>query len=228
MPRILTFNNQLDRLTLTRKLDETAIPYEIIDRFDTASPNVTNPSEYQVVINTSNYEQITELTGVNYRFKDIKVTQRPPRNYSYLIWLLIGYALIVTLLLAKYYNINQQNTASKNYRYNWNVNNTYVATSLKKDNQLINRSYDRNYDLNYERIEGISQGKVILISFDEDENGLYERSEFYDSKGKLSGIQEDSDEDGFAERGTIHLSDGRTIIFADQNGDGAYDVVRGW
>jgi len=139
---------------------------------------------------------------------------------------LIIYSVIITLVALRYGYLNTNYQEDKHYKYEWNVDATAVYTIFKKKSEIITASYDGNYDLNFEKSIGYSNGYKVSESFDTNENGIFERVNYYNKKGELAGYSINVDEDFCFEQSCTILSNKDTLYFMDKDRDCMFDAVQ--
>ncbi|REH55989.1 hypothetical protein C7448_10117 [Tenacibaculum gallaicum] len=127
------------------------------------------------------------------------------------------------------FTLNKENsrlTDSKNFTFEWK-NSYEVLTSYWKDNNKISSQYfDVNFDYNYEIARVFTTyGKVYQTCFDRNENGVYEKTDCYNSAGDKVGYSLDNDEDGVPEEFVLIYDSKKELKFIDSDFDGKFEKI---
>lgn len=222
--RILFIQNTFEWAKLENILSANQVLYRLNEIRDSSFPS--NDQSVEIIISEKDFEQFVKPSDVVYESKIFE--RRDPKFKRYGIWqiLLFLYAIGMTMLFLKYYNINSKSGVDKNFEHNWNYNNTALTLKEKKTNQVAFVYFDANFDNNYERVEGYTNGKKHMVNYDADENGVFEKINYYDLNGVLSGRSTDSDSDGLFNRMMFILEDGRQLNLIDLDKNGVYEIER--
>lgn len=137
---------------------------------------------------------------------------------------------ITTIALGIYSYLLRQDisrlTDTKNFRFEWQNGQEVLASYWKEDNKLADQYFDANFDYNYEIIRAFTTyGKVYSTSFDRNENGVLEKTDFYNVIGEKVGYSLDKDEDGVPEEFVLLYNKDRELQFIDENRDGKYEKI---
>lgn len=219
----------LDALrALTSELDEHGISYTMEDMSDNTFPSL-NQQESQALfiiheaLSDSVYESIKQIPGLDIESWNQGKGQGRKRIVKNLIW---AYAIVVTIMLVKYWHIERVNSVQKNFDSHWNWNNTALTFTDKKTGERVYTYYDQNFDFNYERtIEYLNPEGSNAAYFDKNEDGYFEIVDYYSSKGEYIGTIRDYDFDKIYDELEIILESGDTVRFYDENKNGTYDKI---
>ncbi|WP_417785671.1 hypothetical protein [Tenacibaculum sp.] len=115
---------------------------------------------------------------------------------------------------------------AKNFTFKW-INNYEILTSYwKENNKISNQFFDVNFDSNYEIARVYTTyGKVYQTCFDRNENGVYEKTDCYNSAGDKVGYSLDNDEDEVPEEFVLIYDSKKELKFVDSNFDGKFEKV---
>lgn len=115
---------------------------------------------------------------------------------------------------------------SKNFHSSWSPSQEVLMSYWKNNNKLSDQYIDRNFDNNYEVINTYTTyGKIIQIGYDENENGVVEKSIIFNSTGEKIGVNNDYDEDRDIDEFTLIYKNNSMLTFTDENNDGRYEKM---
>lgn len=221
--------DEITFLNIENHLEESDIEYtqRLLSNSSFGSLN-----EYQsfaeITIKTGDEEKILkviEKEQYNNRLQ-ISIAETKGRKWSnYIKAGLIIYSILVTLICFKYWHLSYIASSDRNFDIKWNSDNTILNYIDKKTKKPVASYVDENYDLNYELQYGYYQGKgPISISYDEDENGYYEKVEHYSVDGRTAGWYLDADQDGLFEYSVTILENGDTLTAVDPDQNGIMEI----
>ncbi len=213
-------------LELVQKLYEQNIPYEA--RFlsdERIQMEITQP--YSMIDIADEYaDQVEPMIRDLEKEKPVEATPPTKFNSSYLTWGLVAYALIATVLCAKYYYQSGEALVDPNFDLRWNASSTQLSYYKKSNGELVFRHFDQDYDWVYERLETYQSGIIIERYLDANSDGFYEESINYDVDGQYTGKWLDRNGDTYYDYGEIVLENADTIRLVDQNGNGVFERLQ--
>jgi hypothetical protein len=222
--------SELDFQRITSSLDESNIPYTTRKYSDTNFPSfdlkqgfgdVTVPVDSEKELRS----MIEKLTNKKAQRVNQFVSQSSGKRVNALQILLVSYAIIVSLVCARYWYLNYRNSEDKNSTFEWSFNAQDLITIRKATGMTTARSIDANFDQNFELTMSYSKDGVRLVEWkDFNEDGYYEETSYYNLHGERTGIQFDRDNDGITEEVIIVLEIGDTLKLYDSNKDGTLEL----
>jgi hypothetical protein len=232
--------SELEFQRIIGSLEDHKIPYTVIKHVDTSFPVLGLTKGYADITVPKEYErQIQSLLKALQQ--DILPEEVPQEGDMLLtnstissnskknrIWpiVLIGYSILVSLLLFKYWNIYRRSAAEdKNFNYTWSLDNTNLFIKHKKTGKNSHTYADANYDMNYEKLRSFSrEGYLVLESYDLNEDGFFEQSYYFNQNGAVTGTQIDGDNDGLTDVATIVLENKDTLRLFDADKNGFFEI----
>jgi len=186
-----------------------------------ALAEITLESEKEAVIDgilTS--EENRDFVRVN------KFDLAKPKKRSFFKTALILYSILMTGLFLKYWHINYTNSTDKNFAYEWTAINTRLNLINKATGHTDATQIDENYNLNYELLYTYHEGQgPVFVSYDNNEDGYYEKVEQFDLKGNLVSWSLDLNDDNWIDQSFMVTEEGDTLILEDKDKDGLMEVL---
>lgn len=221
--RIITIDNAVDWARLKRKLEEQQLKFTSWDNLEDSAIAIHKNNQ----ANAKHMIIIDEGDRASNLFDDasrISTNSNPKRSRFFKIILPI-YAVIVTLVLARYIVISQH-ALNRNYSFSWSLNNKYLKATHKSKSGTLIFYHDSNFDNNTEKTEYYANGLKSIVAIDEDENGLPEKQIYYGTKGYVVGSALDKDQNGTYEKTFYITSKKDSLILSDQNQDGLCEFIQ--
>lgn len=227
--RIFQLSNEIEWLEVISVLESNSIPYSTSEKKNSSFPVLDlSSNQYRIAIPESFTGKFNEIIGSGYQNELVKSDDGATKSKSKSkVWtyLLIGYAVLMTLLFVKYYAIWSRSADDKNFTYRWNIQGTKLDMINKETKRIQSRFTDSNFDLNYEKFETFHNGRLVTISIDRDENGVYEESLFFSNNGADAGYSKGVNQDGLIDTLVIVLDGGRIQTLVDVDKDGLLEVL---
>lgn len=226
--RIIAIENEVEWLNVKQVLESNDVPVTSVEKKDASFPHLDySRYTFQLIIPEEYSAQYFRLIAADYPTQVIQDTTDGKKSKAKLKrGLLIVYAIIISLAFIKYYDINRKVTMNKNFEYEWSAFNTQLR-SIDKKTQFVNSVYiDANYNLNYEEVVSYSEQRRFAESFDEDENGFYELTIYYDINGDVSGRSRDENQNGIIEFEEYVLENQEMLLLKDEDEDGHFSIVK--
>ncbi|MBX7227873.1 MAG: hypothetical protein K1X55_17705 [Chitinophagales bacterium] len=214
MRRRIIIDSKIEWESVIDKLELHNIPYNIVE------------DEYrnEIILLERYYASFVRLVGDKYASEIISESKSSGMKMPYKI-VLMAYAIIATLLFAKYYfaywRISEN--SNKNYTYEWSSDNT-ILTFKHKDQDIGSRYFDKNHDKNYERIEEFSNNLVFSVSIDSNEDGLEDEVLTYSVNGQLVASLKYSQSELWLSQGYQVFEGGRKFFYTDTNRNGLLEI----
>lgn len=217
--------SEIEQQKLIDFLEIGSIPYRLEKKGDDVLPSINPSRHFEFDIDDRYAALLSEVIG---ELPSAIVLSSPPaqssrkRFASRLIW---TYAIIISLLFLRYWYLTAPHY--KNFDIAWNASGTVLTMTDKRTGKVASRSWDRNYNFNEEEylVYVNGQGPVIAY-FDNNEDGYFEETFYYDLEGNLTGIYEDLDFDKLNDRAWFILENGDTIRLEDRNKNTIWELVR--
>lgn len=224
--RIIQIENEIEWIEVQRILERNDIPFMSNQVQNTAFPDLNTHKKYhQIVIPDQCSEQYFNLIESGYPNKIITLDEKTGSS-KLLLYFIIAYGVVMSLLFLKYYQVSQRGVSSKNFVYEWSTDSTQSFTKSKQSNELLAVFTDRNFDDNYEKIESYSTGQIYITQLDIDENGTFEEFNFFSTQGEFSGKSTDTNQDGRLNTILIVLENRDTLLLIDENSNGFFEIAK--
>lgn len=223
----IQFYNEQDFLAVKSKLSEREIPFFEMVYSESSFPVASQFKMYGELIIEGHFQneilnEFKDRIKVNIQEKNISKANTKKDIFKYS---LIGYSILVTLFMIKFWYQNSRNSGDKNYIYEWNYDGTVFSMKDRKNGKDVYRYIDRNYNLNFEEVVSFSKdGNFITNSFDENEDGIFELSIVRTSDFNAIAEYSDQNNIGFHSRIVLILENQDTLVLKDENENGLYEI----
>lgn len=152
-------------------------------------------------------------------------TKGKPWYKSGYYWL-VAYAVLMSILVIRYYYIVQATSSTKHFSYEWSPNAQVFYVRSKKTNEITQIHYDRNYDNNTEYFVYFVKGQKSLEYWDNDEDGFYEKNAQFNKKQQIVAVNSDENQDGLIDKFYFVVETGDTLFFTDENQNGVFELLK--
>ena len=219
--RIISIDDRIEWLKVKALLEENNIPYREKGVSDSTFPSLTNDGLIEIVISEDFSDSFFRLVEKEYPSRTQEVKEKKVNISRILLWV---YAIVMTGLFWKYYDLNRKNSDDKNFTYEWSFDNVSLVSKEKRTGKVSAVYIDANFNNNYEKIESYTHGKLTVESFDRNEDGFIDKEIIWGLNGKLSAIYLDTDYDRIFEESLTILENGDTLKFKDRNKNGIVEL----
>lgn len=214
--------------SFTKALKDKGVPHIVKEQGVSTFSNLVEQQFFGQIEIQETYGPILKLILPQYSSKvavNKKEIQTKPR-YSLKNIAFFSYALIITLLFMKYWDIDRKMSSDKHFEYRWNSFNTVMKSYYHGSEEASGFYYDKNHDNNFERIVEygtLSPGTVSY--YDDNEDGFWDEMTYKNkSRTELYEAWYNDDGDRYFEKSIFILEGTRdTMIFTDKNVNGIWE-----
>ncbi len=225
--RIIEFKSAEEAIRLKEYLELNYIPCQIGQYENSSKSETPSPIIHLISFPNEYYEEYHKLKTENKQIKLFKIEEVKKRSKPFFKkYILIPYAVIISLLCCKFYYSSKAGFSPKNFEYSWALDNKTLNATNKTTQKLSAVYKDENYDDNWEKIYEYAYNRKVAEARDLDENGIFEEYRTLDLDGKLASLNIDSNQDGMIDTIKFILEDDSELILADSNRNGRYENSR--
>lgn len=216
---------------LVNRLEDEGIPNLISIQRDSAFPALNDTQQNGIIRVSSAYKgavlNIVEELSLEVHLEELpddgpnESGQKSP-NYLAIV---LGIALVLCFLaFLRERSILSRSSEDKNFWYEWSAAGNSLDMVNKSSGTVAIRYFDDNFNFNYEKAETYNEFKQLCsISYDEDEDGFYERVVYYGEDGSYTGVTLDASGRTLPDYLEMILESGDTLRLYDQNENGIWE-----